>query len=154
MGSGSFWGRADAQMTFLPALGFLRQSVETARSRGENNSTVSPWRMLRGTSRCFLTVKAPGFQMARHVQGSLRWHLASHGPMGQRKVPEKDQQSQHLHTKTEDTRAKGTIWTSYWTGKVAEGGTGSYICCLKFIELAYTHTEPRSWVFSDDWHVV
>ena len=51
--------------------------------------------------------------MARYMQGGLHRHLACHGPMGQRKVLEKDQQSQHLHTKIQDTRAKGTIWTSH-----------------------------------------
>lgn len=50
--------------------------------------------------------------MARSVQGTLMQYLACHGPLGQRKFPEKDQQSQCLHAKIQETRANITICTS------------------------------------------
>lgn len=50
--------------------------------------------------------------MARSVQSILIRHLACHGPLGQRKFPEKDQQSQRLHAKIQDTRMKRAICTS------------------------------------------
>lgn len=85
--------------------------------------------------------------MARAVQGSLIRHLFSlPQSFGSKEVSR--ERSAKSAPSCQDSRYQGEQNHLYFfteLGKVAEGGTGIYICCLEFIKLVYTYRE--SWSF-------
>lgn len=100
-------------MTFLLALGFSGPRMGEIKCRGENVTQQCLRAECReGLQTALQLLKASGFQMARSVQGGLVGYLACRGPLGQRKFPEKDQQSQCLRAEVQDTGVKTTVWTS------------------------------------------
>lgn len=101
--------------------------------------------MQKGTPSWFSTVKGPGTPQGQmcarqsHLTLSLPW--SSESKESSRERPAKPVPS------CQDSSHEGEqnhLSTFIEPGKVAAGGTGSYICCLEFIELVYTHTEPGS----------
>lgn len=80
--------------------------------------------------------------MARSVQGKSHAVLSLPWSFGSKEISrERSTKSVPLCQDSRDQSEHNHLYFFIELGKVAEGETGSYICCLEFIKLAYTYRE-------------